>query len=95
MATINIDNIDEQVFTQNERISKYLQGQLTKEEELAFLEDVKKDPDFKARAIAAARLAKGISDVGKEQDKVLPYSKSGGTVSHFYRQTLFQGIQRL
>ena len=69
MATINIDNIDEQVFTQNERISKYLQGQLTKEEELAFLEDVKKDPDFKARAIAAARLAKGISDVGKEQDK--------------------------
>ena len=69
MATINIDNIDENVFTQNERISKYLQGQMTKEEELAFLEDVKKDHDFKARAIAAARLAKGISDVGKEQDK--------------------------
>lgn len=69
MATININDIDEKVFTQNERISKYLQGQMTKEEELAFLEDIKKDPDFKARAIAAARLAKGISDVGKEQDK--------------------------
>ena len=69
MAVININNIDEKVFSQHERISKYLQGQMTKEEEQAFLEDVKKDPDFKARAIAAARLAKGISDVGKEQDK--------------------------
>ena len=69
MATININDIDEKVFTQNERISKYLQGQMTKEEEQVFLEDVKKDPEFKARAIAAARLAKGISDVGKEQDK--------------------------
>jgi hypothetical protein len=69
MAIININNIDDKVFSQHERISKYLHGEMSKEEEKTFLEDVKKDPELKARAIAAARLAKGISDVGKEQDK--------------------------
>ena len=69
MDAININNIDEKQFSQDERITKFLQGLMSKDEERVFLDDLNQDPDFKERAITVARLAKGISDAGKERDK--------------------------
>ena len=69
MATVNINNIDDAVLSQDERITKYLQGKMSKEEEIVFLQELEADADFKKRAIAIAHLAKGMSNVGKEMDK--------------------------
>lgn len=69
MATVNINNIDDAVLSQDERITKYLQGKMSKEEEKVFLNELEADADFKKRAIAIAHLAKGMSNVGKATDK--------------------------
>ena len=69
MATVNINNIDDAVLSQDERITKYLQGKMSKEEEKVFLKELEADADFKKRAIAIAHLAKGMSNVGKATDK--------------------------
>lgn len=67
----NINEINKQELQQEERIMSYLQGKMSNEEESAFLEELKNDEDFKAKAINIARLAKGISQVGEERDKIL------------------------
>ena len=67
----NINDNNKLELQQEERIMSYLQGKLSNEEESAFWEELKNDDDFKAKAINIARLAKGISQVGEEKDKIL------------------------
>lgn len=67
----NKNNINQMELQQEDRILSYLQGKMTPEEESAFIEELEKDEDFKAKAISVARLAKGLSQVGEERDKIL------------------------
>ena len=66
----NMDRNDIEI-QQEERIMSFLRGEMTEAEESIFMDDLQKDTDFKAKAINMARLAKGISQVGNENDKVL------------------------
>lgn len=56
---------------QEERIMSFLRGKMTEAEEAIFMDDIQKNAEFKAKAIILARLAKGMSQVGMENDKVL------------------------
>lgn len=67
----NKNNINQMELQQEDRILSYLQGKMTQEEESAFIEELEKDSDLKAKAISIARLAKGVSQVGEERDKIL------------------------
>lgn len=68
MDNENINNIE---LLQEERIMSFLQGGLSPEEELKFQDELKKDPSFKEKAINMARLIKGLSQVGGDNDRVL------------------------
>ena len=63
------NNIDEQLLKEDDRIANYLKGRMTADEELAFMQDLKSNPELKAKAIAMARLAKGLKEVGAMQDQ--------------------------
>ena len=67
----NINEINNDELIQEERIMAFLQGKMSSDEESAFIDDLKKDEDFKAKAISIARLAKGLDQVGRERDKIL------------------------
>lgn len=56
---------------QEERILSFLYGKMTAEEEALFQNDLQKDPSLKEKAISLARLAKGLSQVGNENDQLL------------------------
>ena len=56
---------------QEERIMYFLRGKMREVEETEFMNDLKNDAELKDRAISIARLTKGISQVGSENDKVL------------------------
>lgn len=63
------NNIDEQLLKEDDRIANYLKGRMTADEEQAFMQDLKSNPELKAKAIAMARLAKGLKEVGAMQDQ--------------------------
>ena len=63
------NNIDEQLLKEDERIANYLKGKMTADEEQAFIQELKSDPELKEKAIAMARLAKGLKEVGAVQDQ--------------------------
>lgn len=65
------NNINDMDLQQEERIMSFLQGKMAPEEESKFKEELLKNPAFKEKAISMARLAKGLSQVGNENDKVL------------------------
>ena len=67
----NNQNINQAELQQDERIMLYLQGKMTANEEKLLMDDLQKDPDFKAKAINMARLVKGIKQVGDEKDRIL------------------------
>ena len=67
----NMKDINEVELQQEEIIMSFLQGKMSTEEEKAFFEDLNKDKAFKAKAINIARLAKGITQVGQEKDRIL------------------------
>jgi hypothetical protein len=67
----NMKDINELELQQEERIMTFLQGKMSSEDEMAFLKELDKDEEFKAKAISIARLAKGINQVGKEKDEIL------------------------
>ena len=67
----NMKDINEVELLQEELIMSFLQGKMSTEEEKSFLEDLNKDEAFKAKAISIARLAKGITQVGQEKDRIL------------------------
>lgn len=52
-----------------EKIEKYLKGLMDKNEEETFLQELEKNPELKERAIAMARLAKGVHAAGVRNDE--------------------------
>lgn len=52
-----------------EKIEKYLKGLMDKNEEKTFLQELEKNPELKERAIAMARLAKGVQAAGVKNDE--------------------------
>ena len=65
----DINNIDPKLLEEDDRIVAYLKGQMSAEEELNFLKELKNSPELKERAIIMARLVKGMKEVGSQQDK--------------------------
>lgn len=61
--------MDETLYNNEERINRYLQGEMTQEEEALFEEDLAKDDTLRRQAEAMARIVKGMETVGKEHDK--------------------------
>ena len=70
---MNIDNehIDQTLLDEDSRIDAYIKGLMTVDEEQRFMQELESKPEMKAKAIAMARLAKGLKEVGKEQDQVI------------------------
>jgi hypothetical protein len=64
-------NEDFKVVNQDSRISKYLQGLMTAEEELSFLDEIKQDSELRSKAIVAARMVSSMRQIGAEKDKAL------------------------
>jgi hypothetical protein len=64
----DINNIDPKLLEEDDRIVAYLKGQMTAEEEQQFLKELEENPELKEKAIATARLVKGLKQVGEEQD---------------------------
>ena len=60
-------NIDKNWF--DDQLSLYLRGKLSTEEETELLTLIKADEILKARAVAVARLSKGLQQVGSERDR--------------------------
>lgn len=65
----NLDNIDSALLEQDDRIALFLKGKMTPQEEQVFMQELKNNPELKARAIALARLVKGMKEVGKTRDE--------------------------
>ena len=68
---MDIKDFNDIELQQEERIISFFQGKMTAEEEATFKNDLQKDPAFKKNAISLAHLAKGLSQVGSENDKLL------------------------
>ena len=63
--------MNETLYNSEERINRYLRGEMTPEEEALFEVDLQKDEILRKQAEAAARMIKGMEFVGKEHDKSL------------------------
>ena len=84
------NEINQMELQQEDKILSFLQGKMTQEEESSFIEELEKDPDLKVKAISMARLAKGLSQVGEERDKILKeamLSVDEETVRNLAKQT--------
>ena len=66
---IDINNIDPKLLEEDDRITAYLKGQMSSEEQQLFLKELESNPELKEKAIVTARLVKGLKEVGSEQDK--------------------------
>lgn len=65
-----MSNTDEIKFNEmDERIERFLRGQMSPEEEAQLHEDVKNDPDLREHALAVSALVKGLQDKGKQHDQ--------------------------
>ena len=60
------NNYNENVLLDDERISLFLQGKMTSDEEESFIDELKKNDDLRDRAIIQARLVKGLKQVDEE-----------------------------
>ena len=67
----NKNEINQLELQEEDRILSYLQGEMTHEEESSFIEELEINNNLKAKAISMARLAKGLSQVGEENDNVV------------------------
>lgn len=65
----DIENIDPKLLEEDDRIVAYLKGKMSEEEGQQFMKELKENPELKEKAIAVARLVKGLKKVGLEQDK--------------------------
>ena len=63
--------MDDQTYNNEERINRYLRGEMTPEEETAFESDLQKDDTLKRQAESVARIVKGMKVLGDEHDKQL------------------------
>lgn len=55
----------------DERIDSFIRGTMTEEEEAAFKEEIKADPELRAQVLATVSLIKGIRTQEAENEKVL------------------------
>ena len=62
----DINEIEDKILLDDERISRFLQGVMDAGEESAFLEELKGNPDLRQRATTQARLIKGMKQVDEE-----------------------------
>lgn len=65
----DFNNIDSQLLEEDNRIDSYLKGKMSAEEEMQFMKELEEKPEMKEKAIAAARLVKGLKEVGVAQDQ--------------------------
>lgn len=63
--------MDDQTYNNEERINRYLHGEMTPEEESAFESDLQKDDTLKRQAESMARIVKEMKVLGDEHDKHL------------------------
>jgi len=70
MTTDN-NHIDENMLLDDERIANYLKGKMTAEEEQLFMQELQGNPELKAKAVAMARMVKGMKEVGTANDEDL------------------------
>lgn len=63
------NNITDKELHNDERISTYLRGGMTAEEDAAFQKDLEADGQLRSQAVSVARLAKAMKQVGEQQDK--------------------------
>lgn len=61
--------MNETIYNNEERIDRYLHGEMTRKEELLFEEDLSKDDNLRQQAETIARMAKSMKVVGSEQDR--------------------------
>lgn len=64
-------DIDETLYNNEERIERYLHGEMTPEEEAIFEDDLANDDTLRRQAEAMARIVKGMAVVGGEQDRMM------------------------
>jgi len=62
----NENILQEKDILNDERISRFLQGEMDTDEEAAFMEEMKNNDDLRNQAIAQARLVKGMKQVDEE-----------------------------
>ena len=53
---------------EDERITAYLKGKMSATEETQFIIELQNNPELKAKAVAMARLVKGMKEVGTKRD---------------------------
>ena len=63
--------MDDQLYNNEERINRYLHGEMSPGEESVFETDLQKDDTLRQQAESMARIVKGMEVVGKEHDKQL------------------------
>lgn len=63
--------MDDQLYNNEERINRYLHGEMSPGEESVFEVDLQKDNTLKQQAESMARIVKGMEVVGNEHDKQL------------------------
>ena len=61
--------IDETLLLEDEKIAKYLKGMMTAEEEQEFMQELESNDELKSKAIATARLVKGMKEAGTARDE--------------------------
>lgn len=64
-------NMEETLYSNEERIERYLHGEMTPEEEAIFEEDFANDDILRRQAETIARAVKGMETVGGEQDRLM------------------------
>lgn len=63
--------MEETLYSNEERIERYLHGEMTPDEEAIFEEDLANDDTLRRQAEAMARVVKGMETVGDEQDRLM------------------------
>lgn len=64
-------NTEETLYNNEERIERYLHGEMTPEEESLFEKDLANDDTLRRQAEVMARIVKGMEVVGGEQDRMM------------------------
>lgn len=62
---------DTKAIEQDQRITAYLKGQMSKEEESQFLQELERDATLRSQAVSMARMANAMRIVGAEKDTAL------------------------
>lgn len=63
------DNISQEAI--EERIDSFIRGTMTEEEEIAFKQEIKADPELRKQVLATVSLIKGVREQNAEKEKAL------------------------